>query len=235
MVVVVVVIIINSLVNSFTFLIQAFSSEIHDWVEWIIWTIFWKNGSGETVMACGMHEPYKFPSLDSCQERFLRTQKEADLAPHQVNGLMLQVWDAGISFAESARRVSPVEEEERRQETYTTWSCLHSWWRCTAGSCLIWPFLPLLRQYWWVFLLSRCHHCTVLLPDTWNWTILLTSGRSCYYLHCWGLCCWSVSCSFLCRLPCDNYALALSTSLFVIWGFEAHHCCHHKIDDVGES
>ena len=35
-----------------------------------------------------------FQSLRSCQKRFLWTHKEADLAPHQVVGHVLQVGDA---------------------------------------------------------------------------------------------------------------------------------------------
>ena len=45
-------------------------------------------------MVCDMPEPCKFPSLDSCQKRFLWTNKGVDLAPHQVVGLVLQVGDA---------------------------------------------------------------------------------------------------------------------------------------------
>ena len=41
-----------------------------------------------------MSKPCKFPSLDGCQKRFLRTHKETDLAPHPVVGLVLQVGDA---------------------------------------------------------------------------------------------------------------------------------------------
>ena len=41
-----------------------------------------------------MPKPRKFPSLDSCQKRFLWTHKEVDLAPHPVVGLVLQVGDA---------------------------------------------------------------------------------------------------------------------------------------------
>ena len=41
-----------------------------------------------------MPEPCKFPSLDRCQERFLWTHKEIDLAPHPGVGLVLQVGDA---------------------------------------------------------------------------------------------------------------------------------------------
>ena len=44
-------------------------------------------------MACDMPEPYKFPSLDSCQKRFLQTHEEVNLAPHPVVGLVLQVGD----------------------------------------------------------------------------------------------------------------------------------------------
>ena len=35
-------------------------------------------------MACDVPEPCKFPSLDSCQKRFLWTHKGVDLAPHPV-------------------------------------------------------------------------------------------------------------------------------------------------------
>ena len=52
-----------------------------------------KVGFGEAVVACNMPEPCKFPSLDSGQKKFLWTHKEADLAPHPVVGLVLQVGD----------------------------------------------------------------------------------------------------------------------------------------------
>ena len=39
-------------------------------------------------------EPCKFPSLDNCQKRFLRTHMGVDLALHPVVGLVLQVGDA---------------------------------------------------------------------------------------------------------------------------------------------
>ena len=45
-------------------------------------------------MACDMPEPCKFPSLDSCQKRFLWTHKEVVLALHPVIGPVLQVGDA---------------------------------------------------------------------------------------------------------------------------------------------
>ena len=44
-------------------------------------------------MACYMPEPCKIPSLDSCQKRFLWTNKEVDLPPHPVDGLVLLVAD----------------------------------------------------------------------------------------------------------------------------------------------
>ena len=53
-----------------------------------------KDGFGEAVVACEMLEPCKFPSLDSCIKRFMRTHKEVDLAPHPVAGLFVHVGDA---------------------------------------------------------------------------------------------------------------------------------------------
>ena len=43
-----------------------------------------KDGLGEAVVACDMPKPCEFPSLDSCQKRFLWTHKEFYLAPHPV-------------------------------------------------------------------------------------------------------------------------------------------------------
>ena len=48
---------------------------------------------GETVLAPDVPEPCEFPSLVSCQRRFLWAHKEVDLAPHPVVGLVLQVED----------------------------------------------------------------------------------------------------------------------------------------------
>ena len=53
-----------------------------------------KDGFGEAVMVCDMPEPYKLLSLNSCQKRFLWTNKDADLAPHPAIHLVLQVGDA---------------------------------------------------------------------------------------------------------------------------------------------
>ena len=44
-------------------------------------------------MACDMPGPCTFPSLDTCQKRFLWTHKEVALAPHPVVGLVHQVGD----------------------------------------------------------------------------------------------------------------------------------------------
>ena len=48
-----------------------------------------KDGFGEGVVACDMPEPFKFPSLASCQKRFLWSLKEVDLVAHPVVGLSL--------------------------------------------------------------------------------------------------------------------------------------------------
>ena len=40
-----------------------------------------------------MLKPCKFPFLDSCQRRFLWTEKEVDFALHPVIGLVLEVKD----------------------------------------------------------------------------------------------------------------------------------------------
>ena len=43
-----------------------------------------KDGFGEALVASNIPELCKFPSLDSCQKRFLRTHKDVDLVPHAV-------------------------------------------------------------------------------------------------------------------------------------------------------
>ena len=83
-----------------------------------------KYGFGEAVLVCDMPKPCKFPSLDSCQEKFLWTYKEADLAPHPVVGRVLQVGDKrkvssgawfrkpGYFFSEVAGMVHVSQPEE---------------------------------------------------------------------------------------------------------------------------
>ena len=53
---------------------------------------------GQTVAACDMPEPFKFPSLDSCQKSFPWSHEEVDLALHPVIGLVLQVGDTEKKF-----------------------------------------------------------------------------------------------------------------------------------------
>ena len=61
-------------------------------------------------MAVDMLEPSKFPSLDSCQRKFLWTHKEVDLAPYPIVGLVLQVRDAfGIWFQKPGQSSSKVQ------------------------------------------------------------------------------------------------------------------------------
>ena len=49
---------------------------------------------GEVVVARDMPVSFEFPSLDSCQKRFLWTHKEAGLAPHPVVGIVPHVRNA---------------------------------------------------------------------------------------------------------------------------------------------
>ena len=53
-----------------------------------------KDGFWEAVIVCDMSEPCKFPSLDSCQKRFLWTNKGVDLDLYPVVRLVLQVGHA---------------------------------------------------------------------------------------------------------------------------------------------
>ena len=59
------------------------------------------DGFGESVVAWNMPEPCKFPSLDSCQRRFLWTNEEVDLALHPVVGLVLQVGGDAEKFPQA--------------------------------------------------------------------------------------------------------------------------------------
>ena len=51
-------------------------------------------------MACDRSEPCKFPSLDSCQKRFLWTHKEVDLVPHVV-GLVFKARGDAEKFSKA--------------------------------------------------------------------------------------------------------------------------------------
>ena len=48
---------------------------------------------GEAVVACDLPELYEFPSLDSCQKRFLWNYREVDCAPQPGVYLVLQAGD----------------------------------------------------------------------------------------------------------------------------------------------
>ena len=66
-----------------------------------------KDGFGEAVVACDMPEPCKFPSLDSCQKRFLWTHKEVD--HHHDQSLDREGrWGTTDDFATSLLHFSPV-------------------------------------------------------------------------------------------------------------------------------
>ena len=72
-------------------------------------------------MACDKPEPCKFPSLDSCQKRFLLTHKEVDLALHPVVGLVLQVGDAAkFPRARSFERQDPFHRVSKQGPSLTT-------------------------------------------------------------------------------------------------------------------
>ena len=65
----------------------------------------------DTVVECDMPEPRKFPSLDSCQKRFLWTHKEFGLAPHPVVGLVLQVGNVEVFSGTWFRKPGPFFSE----------------------------------------------------------------------------------------------------------------------------
>ena len=104
-----------------------------------------RDGFGEAVVESDMQESWKFLSLDSCQ-RFLWTHKGVDLVPHSVVGLVLQVGDEefpqaldfeGPDLLFSQQTGSMFHSHRggwRRQETFKLWTCLWSWWCCTAKS-----------------------------------------------------------------------------------------------------
>ena len=71
-----------------------------------------KNGFGEAVEACDMPKPCKFPSLDSCQKRFLWTHKEVDPALHPIAGLhCLMVICCTILYLNCSLLLSPHEDD----------------------------------------------------------------------------------------------------------------------------
>ena len=74
-------------------------------------------------MACDMPEPCKFPSLDSCQVRFLWTHKKVDLAPHPVIGCDCAV-DGTLNSQELTIATSGKEIDDRKGIAFL----LVIWW-----------------------------------------------------------------------------------------------------------
>ena len=67
-----------------------------------------------------MPEPCKFPSLYSCQKRFLWTNKEIDLAPHPVVSLVLQVGDTEkFSYALGSESLDPFFRVSKQGPCFT--------------------------------------------------------------------------------------------------------------------
>ena len=88
----------------------------------------WSEGwFGEAVLVCDVPKPCKFPSIYSCQNKFMWIHKAVDLAPNPVIGLVLQIGDEekfsqalglkslDLFFWESASRVA-VSQPKRRME-----------------------------------------------------------------------------------------------------------------------
>ena len=51
----------------------------------------------QMAVVAGQLEPCEFPSLESCQKRFLWSHKEVDLAPHPVVGRQYIVMHATLT------------------------------------------------------------------------------------------------------------------------------------------
>ena len=78
-------------------------------------------------MAFDIPEPCKFPSLASCQNRFLWTFKEVDLAPHPVVGLLLQVGD--VEKIPQALGMEGLDPFFQRQQAGSTFHSHRGEWR----------------------------------------------------------------------------------------------------------
>ena len=73
-------------------------------------------------MAGDMHEPGKFPSLDSYQKRFLWTHEEVDLAPRPFVGLVLQAGNAEkFSQALGFEGLVPFLQERTKESSAKAW------------------------------------------------------------------------------------------------------------------
>ena len=140
-----------------------------------------------TMVLESMPEPSEFPSLYSCQKMFLLDRKVGDLAPHSVVDLVLQVGDTEkLPLALRIKRLDPFfsppsqraweNEGDKRlaqcelackadgvspPDLLQSGNCCHGWGSPDADFCR-----------------AGVIFCTGLLPGTWNWSPLLTSGRS---------------------------------------------------------
>ena len=109
-------------------------------------------------MACEVPEPCKLHSPYSYQKRFLRTHKEDDLAPHPVVYPVLLVGDTEFPHAPGFQSLDPIFRVSKQGPRFTAEeedggdkSLVELVLACggcrTARSCLVWPLLPLLRQF----------------------------------------------------------------------------------------
>ena len=145
---------------------------------------------GLLTMACSQEDCSKWPQFSSVQFSPLtdwvvggRGRLRRDHLPvfsaedeKFPQALDLESLDSFLRDSKQGSCLTATEEEGDKRLTST---CLPSWWCCFARSCLIRLTLQLLRRSWRGFLLSRCHPCRGLLPDTWNWSPPPISGRWC--------------------------------------------------------
>ena len=111
------------------------------------WKGFYHLEFGQAVAVCYMPKPCKFTPLDSCQKSFLWAPEEADLTLHPVVGCVLGelfscTWFRKPGCFSQSQHAESMFQSRRRgwkwRETCRAWTCLRSWWCCTARSCLIW-------------------------------------------------------------------------------------------------
>ena len=76
-------------------------------------------------MACDMPEPCKFPSYDSCQQRFLCTHKEVDLAPNPIVGVVLKVGDVEVCHGPLLLLICRGLQKQLWATTTVNIQCLH--------------------------------------------------------------------------------------------------------------
>ena len=121
-----------------------------------------KDGFEEAVMARDITEPCKFPSLDSCQKRFMWTHKGSDLALHWVVSLALKVGPGDVWKFPPAlcfKSLDPFYRVSREVPCFT----MKGLWRPYSETQSI------ISQAWFT-VLTQQHlnnkevHCTLALP-----------------------------------------------------------------------